>query len=345
MAYDTILERQRAVYLTALGSQYGYLAHPGLQYLYLASLGYAQPTLPERKAAWAKANNFPVTQAGALLGLTGPALWTPADLVARPALALDADRLDKVVKSGTTVTAVSSVYNDYPANTPNLITHDTNATLGNRYSFNAPGTAAQALNFSTAAGGLLNNKGGCTMMFFGHFPNPNPGAFNSAVVNATTTSASSTRCAISTSGATSNTLRSTVRRLDADTANGDDYGTNRGTTPFIYILRLDHSGAVVGPNPSKNARICHAGLDLENITEETGLGVGTFSATNSAYIGFFNSGTVAQSLTNMNYGFITDTVYTDSECERLEGWVAWRANLASILPPTHPYKLAAPTKP
>lgn len=278
---------------------------------------------------------------GLRTGAGGVALWTPNNLASPPHISLDADRLDLVTKSGSNVTAVRTVHTNLAANTPNLITHTVNASAFNNHgSFNAPGTAAQALNFSTNAGSLLANKNGCTMVFFGRFSNPAPSAFNSAIVNATTTSASATRASIATSSNVANCLRYVLRRLDADTANGDDVGsTNRGTTPFICILRQDNTGAVIGGGtPTKELRIIQDGAALVTASEPTGLGSGPYSNTNSAYIGFFNSGTVAQSLTDMHYGAIDDVVYTTADVERLEGYLAWKIGTPSMLPSAHPYR-------
>jgi hypothetical protein len=137
-----------------------------------------------------------------------------------------------------------------------------------------------------------------------------------------------------------------IRRLDADTANGDDVGTtNIGGVPWIAILRLDHAGAVVGGGvATKHMRICRD-ASLIVASEATGLGSGAFSATNSAYIGFLNSGTVAEARVDMFYGAIMDYVLTDAECEKYEGWLAGTPglNLAStMLDPAHPYRSAPP---
>jgi hypothetical protein len=276
----------------------------------------------------------------------GSALWSPANLTNPPGLAIDAARTDLFTKDGSNVLlSINTVYASVAGNTPALITHTAaDSGMNNAPAFVAPGTAAQQLNFSTNLGGLLNNKGGCTMVFFGRFSNPAPSAFNSAIVNATTTSASSTRCSIASSPAVANCPRAVIRRLDADTANGDDIGSsNIGATPWIGILRQDNTGAIVGAGtPTKNMRICQGGNPLSDTSEATGLGSGNYSATNSAYIGFFNSGTVAQSLTNMHWGCIEDTVYTDVECQKLEGWLAWKIGRPDILPVAHPYRNAPP---
>lgn len=271
--------------------------------------------------------------------------WHPGRLAVPPQLSLDARRTDRMTLSGSDITAIRTVHTDLPSNTPNLITYSVaNAGLNNRPSINCPGTSTQALNFSTNFGSLLNAKGGCTMIFCGKFGNAAAAAFNSAIVNATTTSNSSTRCSIATSSSVGNCPRATVRRLDSDTANGDDIGsTNFGAAPWIGILRLDHTGAVVGGGtPTKNARINRSGLALVSQSEATGLGSGNFSATNSAYIGFFNSGTVAQAWVDMFYGAIMDYVLTDAECEKFEGWLAHGLGLQSMLHPTHPYLSTRP---
>lgn len=275
----------------------------------------------------------------------GPGLWSPANLTNPPSLAIDAARTDLFTKDGGNVLlTINTVYSSVAGNTPALVTHNTDAGMNSAPAFIAPGTAAQQLNFSTNLGGLLNNKAGCTMVFFGRFSNPSPGAFNSAIVNATTTSASSTRCSIAASPTVANCPRTTVRNQDGDTANGDDIGvSNIGVAPWIGILRLDNFGAVVGGGtPTKNFRLCQSGNALVNVSEATGFAAANFSATNSAYIGFFNSGTVAQSLTNMHWGCIEDSVYTDAECEKLEGWLAWKIGLPSMLPATHPYRNSPP---
>lgn len=341
MAYDHKLELQRAVFLSALGGApaLSLLSHQELMFLYLGNAGFTQRSLLDRLYAWAVSNAIPMTLAYTSVGLVGPQLWTPANLTNPPHIAIDADRTDLLTKDGSNVlTSLTTVYGALAANTPVGITHTANAALNNFNSFNCPGTSAQQLNFSTAAGSLLNNKTGCTMIFFGKFRDAAPAAFNSAIVNATTTSASSTRCSIATSGTVSNCPRHTVRRLDADTANGDDIGAqNIGLVPWIGILRLDHTGAVVGAGtPTKEFRLTHSGGKL-TVPEATGLGSGAFSATNSAYIGFFNSGTVAEALVQGNYCAIEDTVYTDEECDRLEGWLAWKIDMPEILEPTHPY--------
>jgi len=274
----------------------------------------------------------------------GSSLWTPLNLTNPPSLAVDAGRPDTFTKDGGDVLqTIRPVYGGAFI-APNLISHKADLGFNNAPAFIAPGQSAQSMNFTAGLGGLLNAKAGCTMVFFGRFSDPNPVAFNSAIVNATTTSASSTRCAIAASPTVANCPRTTVRCLDGDTANGDDIGTsNIGVAPWIGILRLDNFGAVVGAGtPTKNFRLCQSGNALVNVSEATGFAAANFSATNSAYIGFFNSGTVAQSLTNMHWGCIEDSVYTDAECQKLEGWLAWKVGLPSMLPSDHPYRNAPP---
>lgn len=342
MAYDHKLELQRAVFLSALGGApaLSLLSHQELMFLYLGNAGFTQRSLLDRLYAWAVANDIPMTQALTSVGLVGPQLWTPASLSSPPSLAVDADRTDLLTKDGSNnLLSLTSVYGALAANTPVSITHAANAAMNNFNTFNAPGLSAQQLNFSTAAGSLLNNKPGCTMIFFGKFANPAPGAFNSAIVNATTTSASATRCSISTSPAVANCPRSTIRRLDADASNGDDFGvSNIGVAPWIGILRLDHNGVQIGAGvPTKELRIYQSGNPVGIFSEATGLGAGNFSATNSAYIGFFNSGTVAEALAQGNYMAIEDSVYSDADVERFAGWLAWKIDMPEILEPTHPY--------
>lgn len=348
MAYDHKLELQRAAMIAALGggAALNLLSFQELMFLYLGSAGFTQRSLGDRLYAWAVVNGIAPTLAFTSVGLVGPLPWTPANLTNPPHIAIDADRVDLLTKDGGNVlTSLTTVYGALAANTPSGITHTANAGLNNFNSFNCPGLSTQQINFSSAAGSLLNNKSGCTMIFFGKFRDAAPAAFNSAIVNATTTSASSTRCSIATSGSVSNCPRTTIRRLDADTANGDDIGiANIGVTPWIAILRLDHTGAVVGGGtPTKQMRLTQSGV-LTEVSEATGLGSGNFSATNSAYIGFFNSGSVAEALVQGNYCAIEDTVYTDDEVLRLEGWLAHKIDMAStILPPTHPYFDDPPT--
>jgi hypothetical protein len=276
-------------------------------------------------------------------------LWHPGRLAVPPQIAVDARRADKLTLSGASVTGVRTVHTDIASNSPSGVLYSTaNADLNNRPSLNVAGASTQSLNFSTNYASLLNAKGGATMIFCGRFANPSAGAFNSAIVNATTTSASSTRCSIASSGSVGNCPRTTIRRLDGDTANGDDYiGSNIGGVPWIAILRLDHTGAVVGSGtPTKNIRICRSALALLNTSEATGLGSGNFSATNSAYIGFFNSGTVAEALVHMFYGAIMDYVLTDADCERFEGWLADGLGIAgTLLHSSHPYVAGPPLMP
>lgn len=271
--------------------------------------------------------------------------WHPGRLAVPPQLALDARRVDLIDLSGASITGIRTVHGGVAANTPNLITYAaSNAGLNGAPSINCPGTSAQALNFSTNLGSLLANKGGCTMIFAGKFGSAGAPAFNSAVVNATTTSNSSTRASIATSSSVGNCPRGTIRRLDGDTANGDDIGsTNFGANPWIGILRVDHAATVLVPGtPTKNFRINRGGAALISVSESTGLGTGNFSNTNSAYIGFFNSGTVAQAWADMFYGAIMDYVLTDAECEKYESYLAHGMRSASILAPTNPYLSAPP---
>lgn len=342
MAYDHKLELQRAVFISALGGApaLSLLSHLELMFLYLGDSGFTQGSLLDRLYAWSVANGIPMPQALTSVGLVGPQLWTPGNLVNPPHIAIDADRTNLLTKDGSNVlTSLTTVYGALASNTPVGITHASNAALNGFNSFNCPGTGAQQINFSTAAGSLLNGKAGCTMIFFGKFRDAAPTPFNSAIINATTTSASAARASIGTSPTVANCPRYVIRRLDADTSNGDDIGVaNIGLAPWIGIMRLDHNGAVVGAGtPTKEMRVTQSGV-LTTASEATGLGAGNFSATNSAYIGFFNSGGVAESIVQGNYCAIEDTVYTDDEVLRLEGWLAHKIDMAStILPPTHPY--------
>jgi len=275
----------------------------------------------------------------------GVRLWSPASLAVAPQLALDARRSDKMTLSGTTITGIRTVHTDVASNAPNLITYSAaNAGLNGRPSIDTPGTAAQSLNFSTNLGNLVRNKAGCTLIFCGKFATPSPGAFNSAIVNVSANTSSGTRASIATSSTVANCPRTTIRRLDADTANGDDFGTtNIGVVPWIGILRVDHTGAVVGAGtPTKHYRQSREGLALGVYSEATGLGSGNTSDTASAYIGFFNAGTTAQAWVQMFYGAIMDYVLTDIECEKYEGWLAHALGLPTMLDPAHPYRTAPP---
>jgi hypothetical protein len=193
-------------------------------------------------------------------GPTSAPAWTPADLANPPHISIDADRLDLLTKDGSNnLTSVTTEYTALAAGTVTAVVHAAaNAGLNNRGSFNVDATNAnQVINFSTTAGSLLANKPGCTMVFFGKFSEASPSALNRAVVNATTTSNNSARCSIATSSTVANCPRHVVRRLDADTANGDDLGSsNIGVLPWIAVLRLDHNGAVVGAGtPTKQTRL------------------------------------------------------------------------------------------
>jgi hypothetical protein len=184
--------------------------------------------------------------------------WTPANLASPPGISIDADRTDLLTKDGSNVlTSLRTVHTNLASNTPALVTHaGTFAPFNGFAAFQAPGQSAQQCNFSTNAGSLLNNKSGCTMVMLGRFAQAAPSAFNSAIINATTTSASATRCSFATSSSVANCPRHVIRRLDADTANGDDIGTtNRGQAVFIAVLRQDNTGAVVGAGtPTKQTR-------------------------------------------------------------------------------------------
>lgn len=185
--------------------------------------------------------------------------WTPANLTNPPYISIDADRTDLMTVDGSNnLTGVTTVHTALAAGAVTAVVYaPANAGLNGRGSFNVDATNAnQVINFSTTAGALLANKPGCTMVFFGKFSEAAPAAVNRAVVNATTTSNNSARCSIATSGTVTNCPRHTVRRLDADTANGDDVGSsNRGVLPWIAVLRLDHNGAVVGAGtPTKQMR-------------------------------------------------------------------------------------------
>lgn len=272
--------------------------------------------------------------------------WNPGRLAVPPQIALDARRSDKMTLSGSTLTGIRTVHTDVASNAPNLITYSAaNSGLNNRPSLNTPGTSTQSLQFSTNYANLVRNKAGCTLIFCGKFANASPGAFNSAIVNVSGNTSSGTRASIATSPSVANCPRHTIRRLDADAANGDDFGAaNIGLVPWIAILRVDHTGAIVGGGtPTKNFRMSRSGLALGVANEATGLGSGNTSDTNSAYIGFFNAGTTAQAWVEMFYGAIMDYVLTDAECQKFEGWLAYGLGLSSMLDPAHPYVGGRPT--
>lgn len=275
-------------------------------------------------------------------------LWTPANLSVQPQISIDADRLDLLTKDGSNnLLTVTTEFTGLAAGTVTAVTHVTDAILGGKNAFNVNATnASQVINFTTTAGNLLANKSGCTMMFVGRFNDPAASALNRAIVNATTTSNNSTRCSIASSSTVANCLRYVIRRLDADTANGDDTGIQRVTTaPFIAVLRLDHTGAVVGAGtPTKQMVVVQSGV-RDIYSEATGLGSGTFSNTNSALIGFFNSGVVAPCKNAMNYGVITDYLWTDDEVNRAIGWAAWKILTPTMLEVGNPYRTAAPRQP
>lgn len=68
----TILDEQRAALLAgviATNPEAGRLTHPELMFLYLGVVELrTEPTLIERLAGWATANNIPITQAAIRLG-------------------------------------------------------------------------------------------------------------------------------------------------------------------------------------------------------------------------------------------------------------------------------------
>lgn len=279
----------------------------------------------------------------------GAPLWTPANMSNPPHISINADRLDLLTKDGSdNLTAVTTEFTGLAAGTITAVTHTTaNANLGGKGSFNVTATVstAQVINFASTAGDLLANKNGCTMVFVGRFNDAGASALNRAIVNATTTSNNSSRCSIATSTTVANNPRYTVRRLDGDVANGDDIaGGNRGTSPIIMVLRLDHLGAVVGAGtPTKEMIVIQGGVRT-TASEPTGLGSGPFSNTNSALIGFFNSGTVAYAKNDMNWGAIDDEVWTNDQVERVIGWAAWKINNPTMLEVGNPYRNAPPVQ-
>lgn len=278
----------------------------------------------------------------------GPALWTPANLATPPRVSIDADRLDLLTKDGSNnLLTVTTEYSALAAGTVTLVTHVADAVLNNHFAFNVTGQASQIINFASTAADLLANKAGCTMVFIGRFNDAAASAVNRAVVNVTTPSATATRSSIATSGTTANCLRYTVRRLDADTANGDDdtFGQRVSTSPFIIVMRQDNTGAVVGGGtPTKEMIIVQAGVRT-TLTEATGLGSGNFENTNSANVAFFNSSNVAPAKNAMNWGAIAATVWSNTEVEKTIGWGAWKLGMASsILEVGNPYRTAPPTQ-
>lgn len=273
-------------------------------------------------------------------------LWTPANLSSPPHVSIDADNLALLTKDGSNnLLTVTTEFTALAAGTITAVTHVADANLNNHFAFNVNATNAnQVINFASTAGSLLNNKGGCTMVFVGRFNDAAAAVLNRAIVNATTTSNNSARCSIAVSPTVANCPRHVVRRLDADTANGDDLGAaNIGVVnPWIAVLRLDHTGAVVGGGtPTKQTILVQNGVST-TYSEATGLGTPTFSATDSALLGFFNSGSVAPCKNAMNWGAIDDVVWSDDEVARVIGWAAWKLGMPSILPVGSPYKLAPP---
>lgn len=276
-----------------------------------------------------------------------PPLWTPANLASPPHISIDADRLDLLTKDGSNnLTAVTTEFTGLSAGTITLVQHLVDAVLNGHYAFNVTGQGTQIINFASTAANLLANKSGCTMVFVGRFNDAGAAVLNRAIVNVTTTSSTATRCSIGTPPATiTNGLRYTIRRLDADAANGDNdsAGQRLTTSPFIVVLRQDNTGAVVGGGtPTKQMIVVQGGVRTVN-SEATGLGSGNYSNTNSAQVCFFNSSTVAPCKNAMNYGGIDDTVWSDDEVERFIGWAAWKLEMAdSILEASNPYKDAPP---
>lgn len=274
-------------------------------------------------------------------------LWTPANLSSPPHISIDADNLALLTKDGSNnLLTVTTEFTALAAGTITAVTHVSDSVLNNKNAFSVNATnASQVINFASTAGNLLASKPGCTMVFLGRFNDAAASAVNRAIVNATTTSNNSTRCSLATSSTTANRLRYTVRRLDTDTANGDDdtFGQRVTTSPFIAVIRQDNLGAVVGGGtPTKEMIIVQAGVRT-TMSEATGLGSGNYDVTNSALIGFFNSGSVAPCKNNMNWGAIDDVVWTNDEVERTMGWAAWKLGMASsILEVGNPYRNAPP---
>jgi hypothetical protein len=277
----------------------------------------------------------------------GAVYWTPANLASPPHISIDADNLALLTKDGSNnLTGVTTEFTGLAAGTVTAVTHVVDPVLNNHYAFNVTATnAAQIINFASTAANLLAGKPGCTMVLIGRFNDAAASAVNRAVVNVTTTSATATRSSIATSGTTANCLRYTVRRLDADTANGDDdtFGQRVSTSPFIVVMRQDNTGAVVGGGtPTKQMIIVQAGVRT-TISEATGLGSGNFENTNSANVAFFNSSNVAPAKNAMNWGAIDDTVWSDAEVEKVIGWGAWKLGMAaSILEAGNPYRNSRP---
>ena len=69
MAYDTLRERSRAVFLTDLVLTESPLSFPELAFAWLALNGYTQPTLLERLSAYALFEGVSITVAEANIGL------------------------------------------------------------------------------------------------------------------------------------------------------------------------------------------------------------------------------------------------------------------------------------
>lgn len=277
---------------------------------------------------------------------SGKRRWSPGLMALPPHISIDADRLDLLTKDGSNnLLTVTTEFTGLTTSAVAQVVHEPAVPLfGGRAGFRTFGNANTNCNFAALAGSLMAGKTGCTLVFVGKFEIAGAAALNRCIVNVSTPTITNTRCSIATSASVANCPRYTVRRLDTDTSNGDDVGTiNRGVNPWIAVVRQDNTGAVLGSGvPTKQMIFLKDGV-REVAQEATGLGSGAFSNTASAYIGFFNSGTVAPSRCEMNWGAIFDRVCSDAEVEQLLGWGAWKINAAAtLLEAANPYRAAPP---
>jgi hypothetical protein len=264
-------------------------------------------------------------------------LWRPSDLGADLALWLDAEDTDSIVLNGSTV----SQWSDKSGNNRNA--SQTSAALQPSYlttGFNGKPTLETNGNdiLEFGATSLGRNVGGITCAIVGVHPIAGTfGSNSNEIFIGTGTGASNTRFAFTPnpSASTANRYAVAGRRLDGDSyqtaSSSTDSLANRGNQ-WIRVGQAAYSGGVANHWTDGTQDITNEPFQISGVTSDT-------DSQRASIFGGVNELPAGSQLCEI---VLTHSTMTDSDRQKLEGYLAWKWNLVGNLPAAHPYKLSPP---
>jgi hypothetical protein len=258
--------------------------------------------------------------------------WTPADTTTQ--LWLDAN-------DATTITIATGVsqWDDKSGNGRNVVqatsaqqpTHGV-ATLDSKPVVNFDGSNDRLVG-TTALTGLLQNVGAATIYIVRSFDTSGSGFPVMIGIAGNVVSGSNARAAFYLSVGESGNERQWGQRLDADTGQSQLTGAQPGAGVWgIAALQYEYSVAQISCFKNGTQTLAPTAFQTAGVTSNTAPAAVTIGSWPDETL--FLDGSIAEIV-------ITHTVDA-TERQKIEGYLAWKWGLESLLPGGHPYESAPP---